>query len=271
MAKILFIGLLILATFPARAADVNGDEIETVLFPLAFNSTRHAVPGAFGTVWSGEVWMDNRNSSIVLFLPPCDVPIVCPEELIRAGRTEMLRPFQYPERGLVLHIQIQHAARLTFSNRIFEHTLRAQPRGVDIPVIREGEFFDSVKTFPAVPAGDDLRIGVRVYDPWLALRRYIPVPFPPLEAVRIEIFDEVQSLRGSAILDPELQNASGDRFDVLRPGFASNYDLAESFPVVRELSRVHVRLTPVPEGAQYWGMVSVTDNETQTVSIITAQ
>lgn len=55
----------------------------------------------------------------------------------------------------------------------------------------------------------------------------------------------------------------------ISPGFAAIYGLAAEFPAVNSLERFHLRIAPLGDGAQYWAMVSVTDNETQQVLFIT--
>jgi hypothetical protein len=273
-AALVFSVMLAVIPIAAHPADVNGDRHEIILFPLAFRSDIHMVRGAFGTVWTGEVWVDNRNSTGVVLSPPCEIPIVCPVEFIKARRAHMLtaplgQPYR-PEAGLLLYIPVEQAAGLTFSNRIFELTSRSQPRGVDLPVVREGEFFHGVKTFLAVPTGNDVRISLRIYDPWLQHVSFgIPAP-TPLEAVRVQVVGPDESVVGSWLLTPQI-NPTGSIGDFLIPGFAAIYDLASVIPAVDSHPRIHLRVTPIPEDAQYWGMVSVTDNETQTVSIISAQ
>lgn len=253
---------------PAGAADINGDDRETILLPLAFFEPAQEIPGAHGTVWSGQVWLENRNDEHVRLFDYCGLP--CPSW--GPGQTMPLyNPVTFPpELGFVFRIRLDLARNMTFSNRIFERTLRSQPRGVDVPVVREGSFFDGPQTFLGIPAGTGVRTSLRVYDPWISFRSP-RLPGPALEAVRVEVTDTDFNPLGTVTLRPVIHNPTNGSEDSHKPGFAAVYDLAIAFPGILAHEYVHIRVTPIPAGAQYWGMVSVTDNETQTVSIITAQ
>lgn len=267
----LLIAFLLLLAPMANGADIDGDGFETVLFPLAFRS--HAdLPGSRGTIWSGEVWADNRNSTGV-HLWGCAVPIVCPLRLEPQRASVIDAPLGVfrPELGFRLAVPIEQASHLTFSNRIFERTLRSQPRGIDVPVVREGEFFDSEETFLAVPSGPEVRITLRVYDPWSGLSAFGIGPNNDLHSVEVKVSDRDENPLGMVSLTPVIEYPTTAREDVGKPGITVIQDLAEMFPAINEHASVHVRVNAVLSGTQYWAMISVTDNETQTVSIVTAQ
>lgn len=256
--------LLISAAPDARAADVNGDGLETILLPLAFDP-RETVPGAGGTSWSGAVWIHNGSDEEVF--PQQCANVQC-NPGVPAGEMGLIHPSSVqgaPESGSLLHAPVDAAKRVTLSNRIFELTRRGQPRGVEIPVVREGRFLRGATSLLGVPVGADVRVALRVYDPWIqAIRRAAP----PLEHVEVQILDGEQSVIGTTTLTPALLDS---RLPWVRPGFAALYDLAAVFPQINAMPHIHVRVQPVPNDAEYYAMISVTDNETQTVSIITAQ
>lgn len=246
------------------SADVNSDGHETILLPLAFNEGSQ-IPGAFGTVWTGQVWLENRNNVRVQLFECQPLCGDFPSGLASTIGTSL---WSRPELGFLLTIPIQQARNLTFSNRIFERTLRSQPRGIDIPVVREGDFFTSEQTFLGVPAGQGVRVSVRAYDPWI---NYPDAgrPGPALQGVSVEVRDKDQRVVGTTTLRP--LNPTIPVYDFHKPGFDVVNDLVGLFGAVAQLPYVHVRVRAVPAGAQFWAMVSITDNETQTVSIITAQ
>jgi hypothetical protein len=246
----------------AFGADINGDGVEVVLFPLAFSPAGDEVPGAHGTVWTGSVWVHNRNNVEVTLhsCPPAACPGVPPD-----GMGVLNVPIgTHPEVGYLLYPSIAHAPQLTFANRIFERTRLGQPRGVNIPVVREGEFFSSERTFLGVPTASGVRAGIRIYDPWL--RSFGPMPTPRLTSVTVEVLNAERVVLGSATLVPEIPFSDG----LSRPGYAAIHDLSAVVPQLSTLDWVHIRVRPQPANAQFYAMVAVTDNETQTVSIITA-
>lgn len=249
-------------------ADVNADAHETILFPFAFRPRTNEVPGAFGTIWSGHVWIENRSSEILSLYTFCSPGCIG----ISPGEArDIVEPLgTTPEAGYLFHIPVGQARQVTFSNRIFECTLRTQPRGVDIPVVREGNFFSTAQTFLGVPSGEGVRASVRVYDPWFHFgsRR----PGAMLERIVIDVLDRDQRPLGSAtlVLWPQIPATAHPAVGWHKPGFAAIYDLSAIAPVGAH-EFVYVRVTPQPTGAQYYAMVAVTDNATQAVSIITAQ
>lgn len=270
MPQLLVTIVILFVAASANASDINGDKAETILVPFAFFEPAQRIPGAHGTIWTGQVWLDNRNTEGVQLFSYCPSFTMCPT--YPAGRIDTVyNPVSLPaEQGFLFTIPTEFAQNMTFSNRIFEETLNWQPRGVDIPVIREGNFFSGTQTFLGVPAGNGVRTSLRVYNPWIS---FDPPwrPGPALEMVRVEIRSSTQELRGTATLHPSILNPTTAAEDWHKPGFAAIYDLAAAFPAILDEEYIHIRLTPVPAGAQYWGMVAITDNDAQTVAIITAQ
>lgn len=266
---------VLLGVVPTYGADTNGDNAETILFPFAFLDTDQEVPGAHGTVWSGEAWYENRNDEAVRVWAECYHHTCFGSSLVKGLGRQVFTPAPPDRRidplvGFRFLINLDEARNITFSSRIFERTLRAQPRGVDIPLVREGEFFAGPEIFLGVPAGAGVRTSLRIYDPWAGLDMR---PHPTLEKVIAEVraFSESGDMLGEIELRPTLVGATGGVDDWNRTGFAVIYDLAMMVPGILSQERIHISVRPVPDGAQYWGMVAVTDNETQTVSIITAQ
>lgn len=267
--------IFLLTYSPLFAADINGDGFDTILLPLAFSSTAADVPGAYGTAWSGDAWIHNGSTRDVRLYEcstPCFPHRYAPDDFNRVG----FPLGAHPQLGYMLYVDAQAAPHVTFSNRIFERTLRGQPRGVDVPAVREGNFFASQRAFLGVPVDEGVRAGLRVYDPWvhqhdaLTARAAFPPPSPPLEGVSVEVRDQNARVLTTTILRPVVTYRENVA-DISRPGLAAIYDLAAALPQLRDAQTVHIRVTPIPNGAQYYAMVSITDNQTQTVSIITAQ
>lgn len=256
--------LFVLSLTPLlSAADVNGDGRETILMPFAFRPVDNLL-GAYGTIWTGEVWLENRSSEPV-FLWNCTT--VCPRIGARERAVLGFPLGQRPELGFLFTLAGEAAPHLTFSNRIFERTLRAQPLGVDIPVVREGAFFSGDQTFLGVPAGEAVRVSLRAYDPWI----HVPTPTVRLQHLLVTVVNSAGTELGRFEVRPGVVNQTTSGEDWFKPGIAAVHDLATLVPTVRMHERVHIRVSSHPAQAQYYAMVAVTDNETQTVSIITAQ
>ena len=264
--------LLILASVivfgpSVHASDVNGNGREEILVPLAFSPSQ-TMNGAYGTVWTGEVWVENSSSRRILLAeaPICNVG--CATFL--NGAYSGLVPIQMgrPELGMIFIPPADIADQLTFSARIYETTRLGQPRGVDIPVVREHEFFRKPATFLGVPVRDGVRVTLRVYDPrvWDFGRN----PFGPPVTFGVSVFDEDAKLIGTTVMAARVQDI-GDGFGTSRPASDILGDLTTIFPAIAAHNRVKIVVTPEKPDTEFWALVSVTDNESQTVSLITAQ
>src|SRR5687768_9044678 len=97
-----FLALMLIAACAvgAMGADINDDGMETILLPLAFTPNGDEIPGAFGTLWTGAVWMHNR-SNVSIGLLQCMVPCHGYEpDSMRVVGSPLGR---HPELGLLLH------------------------------------------------------------------------------------------------------------------------------------------------------------------------
>ena len=86
------------------------------LLPLAF-SPGGTIPGAFGTVWSGDVWIENRNSASVQVYP-CYLPYMCGEFGPGAVGRFSNPEFYYPDRGVLFDVPADQAKKLRADARL---------------------------------------------------------------------------------------------------------------------------------------------------------
>ena len=141
------------------------------------------------------------------------------------------------------------------SSRLFELSRHAQPAGIELPVVREDEFFTLPVRLIAVPGNPAFRAALRVYDP----RRVGG-------SVRVEIIDPADVVIAQAVL-PLIPP---DHPFLDAPGMAFIGDIGAVFPETRARSRYDVRITPIGM-TEFWAFVSVTDNDTQQVFTITTR
>ena len=69
------------------------------------------------------------------------------------------------EGGALFALLPEQAAGIHLASRLLETSRRAQPNGIDIPMIREDRFFKQPSTFLGIPSGPGVRSRLRVYDP----------------------------------------------------------------------------------------------------------
>jgi len=258
---------LALAIIMAGAIHAQTDTgpFEEILIPLAF-CCANQVPGAHGTLWSGETFIHNGFNAQITLRSGGGCQGSCLGQTPADYIGPLLLSTVHPEYGLLLTPHTVIGPSLTFSARIFETTRKGQPRGIDIPVVREREFFTQPSIFLAVPAGPDVRIALRLYDPRAPRSVASTFTVEVLEYTGEEL--RTGQLLGTTRMSP-IMRVEGHT-QAITPGFDIIADLAARFPVINNYAYVNIKVTPQTPG-EYWGMVSVTDNDTQTVSIITAQ
>lgn len=258
MRPVLAAALLSLS-FPIAllAQDVNGDGWVTYLLPL---NVPTAVNGAQGSRWQTELWVHNAMSQPmnlvspqILFDPPLEFPVHVAGVTEKAFAAETLDGA--PIYSALLFRVAARDAQPVLMSRLYELSRHAQPAGVEVPVIREDQFFTKASRFIAIPNSVTDRVALRVYDP---LRRGDA-------AARVELLDEKNTVLATTTLQLVPQTA-----DSISPGYAAILDVASAFPQLAGIDRFDIRITPLIENMEYWAFVSVTDQDTQTVMPVTA-
>jgi hypothetical protein len=260
--KVLLTALLLAKSISAFAADTNGDGKDTILLPIGFRgAVSETFTGAFGTRWQGETTLHNAGPFDVILEQSGLCPFTeCNPVIYRPGFIGFLQETRWrnPERGILLQPLAPAGAALTFSSRLSEISRHAQPQGFQIPVVREEQFLTKPSLYLRIPSNPAVRTSIRVYDPRRAGT-----------GVHIDVLDDT----GRVVHEMTVSLPFPDTVpaDVLQPGFAILNDFASTVPGLPQSSTYQLRITPIPAGREYWAMVSVTDNDTQHVLIITSQ
>ncbi len=243
-------------TYPAALYYFDAPDLfafERILFPVLFDA-----PGANGSDWRSEAvvsnpnpwWVENYNSidSIVCVTFPCG-------ERLSPGGYGRISGGQFP-RGVALLVPRPEANDVDFALRVRDVSRQAEGFGTEVPVVRERNLLtDRPIALLEVPLDPRYRVKVRVYafDPILFDdRATITVMVPETRAVKSE-----QKVRLTRTCD------SGSC--LLTPAYAE-LDL----PPGTEGERVMVSIAG-PEGAPSWAFATVTNNNTQQVTVVTPQ
>lgn len=165
------------------------------------------------------------------------------------------------EGGALFALLPLQADSIHLSSRLLELSRRAQPNGIDVPIVREDQFLTGPSMFLGIPSDSQVRTRVRVYDP--RRRRG--------STVRVEVVDNHGNVIGETGLvpgdDPAITHQPFPAYPY--PGFAVIPDVASLFPQIDTVDRYHLRVTPLTPGLEYWAFVAVTDVETQHLLLIT--
>jgi hypothetical protein len=214
-----------------RSAPPDATVFERVLFPVLF-STR----GANGSDW--------RSEALTMSTAPWSIPTFSDGTLTgNEIRTWPGQP-QYPY-GTALLIPRREAANFWFSLRVRDVSRTAEGFGTEIPVVRESEMFPGTMTLLDVPLDPAFRVKLRIY-----------------------AFGELAAGALGRISD--FGTFSMNRSCSSVAGCASTPWYAElDLPVRGDDDRANLYVTPPAGATLAWTFATVTNNETQQVTVVT--
>ena len=239
---------------------------ERILLPIAYNGF-----GAFSSWWRTDLNIFNANpvffSSIDAFRPlfyfqQCSVE-ACPGSLPAGGSADALDPLTKSPSGMLLMPQRDLASGLRFSYRAWEafQSAKGLSSGTELPIVRERDFRTGRLSLVNVPLDHHSRVALRLYGPdsegmVVTVRVYAagdPKPAIAQKSVRLDA-----------------PACSTDPCDAAFPSFAVISDLEQFFPETSQLDRVRIEVEPVV-AYRFWAFVTITNNTTQNVTIVTPQ
>jgi hypothetical protein len=263
MRPLLTLLLLSLVVAPISIAQNNPADYTTTLIPLV---TR-GLAGAHGSVWDSELYVFN-GSHLPLVMPGfSDSPVlpIEPSLIVDPHRTTPLG--LYPRDGAdgaFLHVPNTMVSTTKMSLRVRDTSQNATSLGDEVPVVRADQAAHELTIFD-VPVDPKYRATLRIYG-------FTPAPM----SVGVTVFPEhgVPALRQFDVDLHGIVNANFDPFP-LHPAYAALDPLGDAIrsSIVR---RVRIEITnfagegtpPLPV-AKIWAFVSLTNNETNQVTIVT--
>jgi hypothetical protein len=239
--------LLLLLSTTVRAA-LPIDVPERVLLPLL----TPPVFGSRGSEFRTAFTVENMSDRLVyLFGINAECEGCFPEEIggdvvgLEPQATFIPRYDGTPGRFLIL--EKGDFDRLAVNLRVYDVSRNDRNFGTELPIVRDRELTTAPIYLPAVPVTDAFRNTLRIYGTKAA-------------TVRVTIGTETTDV-------------------ALRPGldeFQPAYAIVTTFPTAPSVqaSAVRVTVTPLdttPDAARIWAFISVTNNDTQTITTITPQ
>lgn len=239
-----------------RAFRYGTNTLERLLVPVvAFR-----VHGAFGSVWATELVA--RNDNDVQLIITAQEPPLSDLNLSHIQPKSTLRPLPFGDGGaaFLLHEYVGNDSSLTpiaFNLRIRDLSRQLDSWGTDVPLVRtEDAFIGRPMNLLNIPFEPESRVMLRLYD----------LDGPTGGEVPVRVFDnESNSLLGSTVL----QFSSGEYTDQPPvPGFAS-IDVKSIVSNANGVETVRVQVGEKFHEKRLWSLISVTDLETQQVTVIT--
>lgn len=223
------------------------------------------VAGAYGSSWEVETWVHYSGPEPTEGVPRLAVcQITCP------GPTWSFLPDEQPVRvetayvgsSLLLYVDSTLADFFHVSSRVKELS-RGVGLGTDIPVVRESQMGEAPLHLLNVPLNLASRATLRIYalpevlDPEVEVSYFrmpdVPTEAPPVlrrtERVRLQRFEATEGY----LIHPSSATLTG----------------LEWLPELADDAATWVVITPLTPGLRIWGIVSVTDNASQQVTLIT--
>lgn len=240
--------LLIALTTIAAAADDN----VRLMLPIVVDVN---APGAFGSTWRTDVTMHNAsNDTVFPQAPTCNPHILAPCLQFFLQPHQTVHPTLYPNPGdpaVFVRIPSAIADLFDIQLRAQDVSRESQTWGTSLPVVHEADFRPVVRLH-AIPADSRFRDTLRIYGSDVA------------QPVQVRIMDEASNTLIASLQLDMVQPP--DRTDF--PPFAQITSLRDAFPQLAAYETVRVE---VEASAPVWAFVSVTNNETQHVTVIAPQ
>ena len=219
---------------------------EPVVFPALVSGA-----GAFGSQWSTEASLRNDNDTPlpvtstffnVACFPVCDARPQAHGTVTIAGASA--------PSGAIFYAARQYAPRLFFDVLARDLSRQAEALGTEIPVAREKDLYDRPLNILLVPTDPKYRVALRLF-------RTDGAP-----AVGFNIYsmtDETRLAGGQLLLTAPTSNPM---FTSLAIG-----DLVQRFPQLAGKGPLRIEIGQ-PSSRAGWALVSVTNNDTQHVTVI---
>lgn len=240
--------LLIALTTISAAADDN----VRLMLPIVVDAN---APGAFGSTWRTDITMHNASGDVVFpQAPSCNPHILAPCLQFFLEPHQTVHPTLYPNPGdpaVYVHIPSAVANLFDVQLRVQDMSRQSETWGTSIPVVRPADFRPVVRLH-AIPADSRFRDTLRIYGSDIA------------QPVQVRIMDEANNTLIASLQLDMVQPP--DRTDF--PPFAQITSLRDAFPQLAAYQTVRVE---VEASAPVWAFVSVTNNETQHVTVIAPQ
>jgi hypothetical protein len=244
----------------AQAQNITPDDVERLLVPIL---PPNGQAGRFGSFWFAALWARNSSDVSVVFASGSPFRNLPSGGLVQIAPRSTVRGTAGGPGGVIYVVERAHRDQVHLSLRIADVNRRPVSMGTEIPIVREEDWLARAVELLDVPTDFSVRQALRVYDPDASQQVSVRMTIHPLTENET-IAEAVIEPRGGSVWNP-----SFPWYDL--PDYAEISDLVTAFPQIAAYPRVRIRLEPTGPGMRYWAFVTITDNMTQHVSVITPQ
>ena len=220
-------------------APFSPDEFERVLIPVIYNG-----PGQKGSQWVTDVRLMNGNTYV---MPMLRGPQLVPEQSVALDVVAPNGYVLFPVKGATDDLNINVLAR--------DLSRQSEALGTEIPAVRERDFDHRRIVLQNIPTDSRFR---------MTLRAYALDPLTFINKLNYWLHDQATG-RELAFGIADLQAPSDEH----TPWHAS-VDLLAVHPQIANSGPLRLSISPLGPNpnARFWAFVSVTNNETQHVTVI---
>jgi hypothetical protein len=247
----------------------NGEEAwEKVLLPVYLDAP---LVGSNGTRWDTDFWLRNNGGEDVQLAPwPCETE-VCPAVVpfttnVPPGNTRHGLPpfFRAPNANpsRVLFIDKSRAKGVSMQLRVADVSRATLNGGTELPVVHDGQLLTGIAELLNVPydAGH-FRLSLRIYDLAYSQSKF-----------RVTIYANEEGGPASGLHSVELTAATGETGEFRTQAAYAEYNFGELASLNRNFPNgLRVEIAPLTPGSRYYPLISVTNNETQLITLVTPQ
>ena len=212
---------------------------EKVLLPVY---VRDVIAGQHDSLWRTDLWIRNNGSQEILHNP---------EDLPTGTRSNVSQ---------LLYIEKSKAADVSLGLRVADISRSTRNAGTDVPAVREGAFLTKESQLFHVPMSGNFRVLLRIYDltythAWFRVTLWSEGTDAE---ERVWGMDMTAQTPQSGPLRTEAAYGELDVSGLLQ--------LQIPWP-----EAVRIQIDPLTPGSRYWALASITNNETQLVTLVTPQ
>ncbi|MEO8218014.1 MAG: hypothetical protein ABI718_13115 [Acidobacteriota bacterium] len=245
----------------------EGVQYSRVLLPISILEA-FPVPGAFGSQWTTDLWVRN-DAGVPVYMAPyydgCHLPEGCGQYPVTAGvawRPQSVT-LDVSVPGVFFQIQRPFENQVDIELRVRDLSRQSESWGTELPTVPEESFTSEKVTLFDVPDSEGFRVMLRIYG----------IGDLDNSTVRVRTF----SLDESALIPGSVPVLVSDQIVTLRSPAASltryvpHYAEMIPFQSVSSPGRKLIEITPATPGLRIWAFATVTNNETQQITIVTPQ
>lgn len=233
-----------------------GEAFDRILLPIYLPPT----PGAFGSefvTWF-EMWNKENGPDVMVYgVPHVCPPILCvpppdprsPYTLIHSSNATFIQPFEGTP-GRIVFVAKERASAVAATLRVYDRSRVSSTLGTEIPVVHDRDFHADTIALLGVPLDSRFRNTLRIYS-----------ATPAETDVKVTIGDSTSVVHlapGADLFQPATAT-----FTAFPPPLSGGSDAGF---VTRR-----VTIEPLVAGTRIWAFISVTNNETQQITVISPQ